>query len=106
MDIEKQKLNFMKIFKLKVISVILFSTFIGCNEPQPDENAQNIKRIKIGMPDQEVREIMGNPDTTGTPPLREKLYYFEYSSPSLYSGNFIIYFSTKDSVVEMIDNGL
>lgn len=91
---------------LIVVSLILCICSIGCYEPKSDENAQNIKLIKIGMRDSDVRSIMGNPDTSGTPPLRDRFYYWEYSAPSLYSGNFIIYFSKKDSTVEIIDDGL
>lgn len=96
----------MKIFKLKIISVILFTTCIGCNEPQADENAQNIKHIKIGMPDKAVRLIMGKPSDSGIISVQPQQYYLTFKSPSLYSGNFIIYFSIKDSIVENIDNGL
>lgn len=96
----------MHVFKSKFVFLILCVIFMGCSEPHADENIQNMKRIKIGMSYKEVRSIMGKPDTFGTPPLRDKLFYLEYSAPSLYSGNFIIYFNVRDSMVNVIDNGL
>ena len=98
----------MKKFKLKIVPLILCVTFIGCSEQQQvDKNAQNIKRIKIGMADKEVRSIMDElPYDSGTISVEPKQYYLLYQAPSLYSGDFIIYFSAKDSIVENIDNGL
>lgn len=76
------------------------------DSPVADKNAENLKKLKLGMRIEEVEKIMGTPETIEIYPFNKEEYVFRYLSPFGYSDQFYIFISRKDSTVVRIGNGL
>lgn len=66
------------------------------------QNANNIKKVRIGMHKEQVIDIMGVPESIDADSFDKERYSYIYGAPMLYSDNFYIFFSRKDSVVVAI----
>lgn len=66
------------------------------------QNANNIKKVQIGMDKKQVINIMGVPEFIDADTFDKERYSYIYGAPMLYSDNFYIFFSRKDSVVVAI----
>lgn len=95
----------MKLKYQSLIGLVLVILLFGC-QTQADRNAENLKQIKIGMSDKEVRSIMGKPDRIEIPPLVNDKYDLQYIAPTGYSDDFHIILSINDSSVISIGDGL
>ena len=95
----KKTIQYIFIF---LITIMIF----GCSQTKADKNAEQIKKIKTGMTDKEVRAIMGKPDKIETQPLYNQEYNFLFVAPTGYSDNFRVFFTIKDSTVIRVGDGL
>jgi hypothetical protein len=92
-----------------VVSLILLA---GCRDEVADRNYENLKLVREGMHWREVRAIMGDwqycdtisgikyPGEDGIPN-----YQFSYKAPALFSGDFIIFVTVRDSLVTSVYRG-
>ncbi len=86
--------------------IITFLIFVlSCRNKQYYLNYDNLKKVKINMQISEVKEIMGKPDSVCMSNYENKIWLM-YNSPSGMSDNFYIYFSSVDSTVVCINDGL
>jgi outer membrane protein assembly factor BamE (lipoprotein component of BamABCDE complex) len=92
------------------ITLFLFIVFSCTNLKQNSsekENQINLEKVRIGMKERDVIEIMGIPDTILIDPLKtsKSYYWYMYKAPFGMSDNFYIFISKQDSVVEGISDG-
>lgn len=77
----------------------------GCTDKNAI-NAKNLKRVRVGMTQNQVIEIMGVPPRI-IPSWEEKNgdYVYQYGAPILYYSDIYIFFSHTDSAVLRINDG-
>lgn len=92
--------------QIKAIYLFCILLVYSCSSPVSEKNAENIKKVEIGMTLDEVLKIMNNPEKVVIYPYNNDEYVYLYTSPTGYSDNFRIYISRRDSIVLRIGDGL
>ena len=87
----------------KILSLSLLLTFYSCKN---EKNVENIKLVDIHMSIDEVKKIMGEPDSTFKFPNEYDQFRFMYHAPLGASDNVYVIFSSRDSLVISKNDGM